>query len=173
MTDTPETPTIDSALDIRARALKERIYATFTGLAVLAAIFATGHGDAWEAFRTVAVSIVGISAAGFLAEFVSYQVVHQRFPDRSEIALMVRIALSALGTASIPLLLLAAAGFGLVGFSLALTLGMVIYALTLVPIFLIASRHSGLHPLQRIISSALFVTLALVVIGVLLLAHVH
>ncbi|MGY4857376.1 hypothetical protein [Cryobacterium sp. AP23] len=90
-------PLSESAIDVRTRALKERIYATFTGLAILAAITATGHSTAWEAFVAVAVGILGISAAGFLAEVVSHQVNHQQSPDRSETGVMARIALGPWG----------------------------------------------------------------------------
>ena len=58
-------------LEESARALKERVYATFTGLAVIM-IYAVGdHPDAGHALRSLVVSIVGISAAGFTAEVIS------------------------------------------------------------------------------------------------------
>jgi hypothetical protein len=166
-------PLSAAAIDIRTRALKERIYATFTGLAILAALAAVGHSTGWEAFVSIAVGVLGISGAGFLAEVVAHQVNHQSLPDRSELAVMGRIALGALGSASAPLLLLLAAGLGILDIELALRIGMAVYAVTLVLIFLIASHRSGLRPFQRLVSSALFLALALVVVGVLLIAHLH
>lgn len=166
-------PLSSSAIDIRTRALKERIYATFTGLAILGAISTVGHSTGWDAFVSIAVGVLGISAAGFLAEVLSHQVNHQTLPDRSELGVMGRIALSALGSASAPLVLLAVAGLGILDIELALQIGMAVYALTLVVIFLIASHRSGLRPMQRMLSSRLFVALALVVVAVLLIAHLH
>jgi hypothetical protein len=163
----------DTDLGIRIRSLKERIYATFTGLAILAALAAAGHADAWDAFLTVLVGVFGISAAGFLAEIVAHQVGHQRLPSPGEVGTMAKIALTALGSASAPLVVLALSGIGLFGVELALRISMGVYAATLVIIFLIASRQSGLKVLQRIVSSAMFVGLALLVVAVLLVAHLH
>jgi len=174
MTDhTNPTHLTSAELDVRTRSLKERIYATFTGLAVLGAIAAAGHSTAWDAFSTVLIGVFGISAAGFLAEIVAHQVGHQRLPSAGEVGVMAKIALTALGSASAPLVVLALSGFGLIDVELALRISMGVYAATLVAIFLVASRRSGLKPIQRFISSAMFVGLALLVVAVLLLAHLH
>lgn len=66
--------------------MKERIYATLTCLAILAAISATGHATPSDALLSLAVGVTGIAAAGFLAEVVAHQVAHQhgdRHPPRS------------------------------------------------------------------------------------------
>ena len=160
-------------LDESARALKERIYASFTGLAILAAIYANGHATAPEALLSVAVGVFGISAAGFLAEVVAHLVAHQRMPSRAEVRTMGRIALGALGSASLPILVLALSWAGLLSLEAALRIGMAIYAATLVVVMLVAAHNSGLPPLQRLVSSAMLVGLALLVVAVLLLAHLH
>jgi len=160
-------------LAVRIRALQERIYATFTGLAIVVAVDATGDGGAWQAFLTVLVGIIGISAAGFLAEVVAYEVGHRRLPSGAEVREMASIAGSALASASIPLIVIALSGFGLLGLELALRLAMAVYAATLVAIFLLAARSTGLRPVQRILSSAMFLVLALLVVGVLFFAHTH
>jgi len=156
-----------------ARALKERIYASFTGLSILAALTAAGHATAISALVSVAVGIVGISAAGFLAEVVAHQVAHKAFPDRGELHTMALIALGALGSASAPLILLAFATFGVIETDLALNIAMGLYAATLVVIILLAAARSGLRSMQQLISAAMLVGLAIVVVGVLLLAHLH
>ena len=86
---------------------------------------------------------------------------------------MGRIALGALGSASLPILVLALSWAGIVSLDLALWIGMAIYAATLVVVMLVAAHNSGLHPLQRLVSSAMLVGLALLVVAVLLLAHLH
>jgi hypothetical protein len=165
-----ETP---AGLDESTRALKERIYASFTGLAILAAIYANGHSTAPEALLSVAVGVFGISAAGFLAEVVAHQVAHQGMPSTAEVRTMGRIALTALGSASLPILVLALSWAGLLSLDVALWIGMGIYAATLVVVMLVAAHNSGLTPVQRLVSSAMLIGLALFVVAVLLLAHLH
>jgi hypothetical protein len=160
-------------LDESTRALKERIYASFTGLAILAALYANGHATAPEALLSVAVGVFGISAAGFLAEVVAHQVAHQGMPSTAEVRTMGRIALTALGSASLPILVLALSWVGLLSLDAALWIGMGIYAATLVVVMLVAAHNSGLTPVQRLVSSAMLIGLALFVVAVLLLAHLH
>ena len=162
-----------SELDESTRALKERIYATFTGLAILGALFTNGHSTAPEALLSVAVGVFGISAAGFLAEVVAHLVAYQALPSSAEVRTMGRIALTALGSASLPLLVLALSWAGLLSLEVALWIGMGIYTATLVAVMLLAAHNSGLTPVQRLVSSAMLIGLALFVVAVLLLAHLH
>ena len=169
----PGPPEASTGLDERTRALKERIYASFTGLAILAAISATGHATASDALLSVAVGVFGISAAGFLAEVVAHLVTHERMPSSGEVRTMGRIAVGALGSASLPILVLALSWAGVMSVDLALWIGMALYAATLVLVMLVAAHNSGLRPAQRLIASAMLVGLALLVAGVLLLGHLH
>jgi hypothetical protein len=73
-------PALSTTLDERTRTLKERIYASFTGLAILAAVSGTDHATSAEALLSVGIGVLGISAAGFLAEVVAHQVTYQRLP---------------------------------------------------------------------------------------------
>jgi hypothetical protein len=157
--------------DQRTRALKERIYACFTGVAILAALSGTGHGSAADALFSLAIGVSGISAAGFLAEVVSHQVAHQRLPVAGELRTMARIALGALGTASAPVVALALAWGGIVTLTWGMWIGMGLYAATLVAVTLIAVRRSRLPPAQRLFSSAMLLGLAVAVVALLELAH--
>jgi hypothetical protein len=158
-------------LDTRTRALKERLYASFTGLAILAALSRTGHGSAADALLSLSIGVFGISAAGFLAEVVSHQVAHQRLPAAGELRTMARIALGALGTASVPVIALALAWGGIIALTWGLWSGMALYAATLVAVTLIAVRRSGLPSAQRLFSSAMLLGLAVAVVALLQLAH--
>lgn len=162
-----------AAIEERTRALKERVYATFTGLSVLGALLAGGHATPGQAFLELTVAIFAISIAGFLAEVIAHEVSHQRWPTSRELRTMARIALGALGSASAPAVVLLLATFGLIGLNFALWVGVITYAVTLVLIILLASRHMGLRPFQRLASSAMLLGLAFVVVTVLLLAHAH
>ena len=118
------------AIEDRASALKERVYATFTGLSVLGAILATGHATPREALLELSVAIFGISIAGFLAEVIAHEVSHERWPTKKEIRTMARIALGALGSASAPAVVLLFATLGVIGLNLALWIGVITYAVT-------------------------------------------
>ena len=169
----PGVPEVSTRLDERTRALKERIYASFTGLAILGAVFANGDATAEKAVVAVAVGVFGISVAGFLAEVVAHLVIHEQLPSSGEVRVMGRIATGALGSASLPILVLDLYWAGLLSLDLALWIGMAIYTATLVLVMLLAARKSGLRPVQRLIASAMLVGLALLVAAVLLLAHLH
>ena len=164
-------PALSTTLDERTRALKERIYAAFTGLAILAAVYGTGHGGSAEALLSVGIGVLAISAAGFVAEVVSHQVTHQRLPAVGELRTMGRIALGALGTASAPVVVLALAWGEMIALEWALWIGMALYAATLLAVILIAVRRSGLRPSQRLLASAMLLGLALIVVALLQLAH--
>jgi hypothetical protein len=100
-------------------------------------------------------------------------VAHEELPTTREIRTMARIALGALGSASTPVFVLALAWAGVLSLAWALWLGMAVYAVTLVIIIMVAARRSGLRPIQRLVSSAMLVALALIVVAVLLIAHLH
>ncbi|PPH31225.1 hypothetical protein [Rathayibacter rathayi] len=64
------------------------------------------HPDAVHALQSLVVSIVGISAAGFVAEVIAHQVVHAATPSGTDARTMLRIAGGALASASLPVLVL-------------------------------------------------------------------
>jgi len=159
--------------DERSRALKERIYASFTGLSILAALAVGGHTTAPEALLSVVVGVVGICSAGFLAEVAAYQVAHRRLPASAELRSMARIALGAFTSASAPILVLAVSWGGLLTVEQALWFGILVYCASLVVIMVVAGRSSGLRPAQQLVSSAMLVGLGVLVVAVLFFAHLH
>lgn len=160
-------------LDERTRALKERIYATFTGLAILTAVASSEHATASGAFWSVGIGILAISAAGFLAEVVSHMVNHGALPKVDAVRVMARIALGALGSAILPVLLLFLAWAGPLSLEWALGLGLAVYAATLALITLVAARRTTLGVGQRLVASGMLLGLGAVVTTLLLLAHSH
>ncbi|PRY51370.1 hypothetical protein LY71_102439 [Geodermatophilus tzadiensis] len=164
-------PAPPARLGERTRSLKEQIYASFTGLAILAAVSGTGHATAADALLSVGIGVLGISAAGLLAEVVSHQVVHQRLPATEELRTMGRIALGALGSALAPVVVLALAWGGMLPLDRALWTGMALYAAVLVAVVLLAVRRTGLRPLQRLLATATILGLALLVVALLQLGH--
>ncbi|MCM3659314.1 hypothetical protein M3147_18845, partial [Agromyces mediolanus] len=81
----------ERASDERADALKERVYATFTGLAIVLVQHSNvAHLDAARATLTLLVGIVAITAAGFVADVIAHLAVHEAFPDRAETGRIMR-----------------------------------------------------------------------------------
>lgn len=163
----------DADIDERIGALKERIYATVTGLAILAGLLTAEHVTASESIFALAVGIFAIAAAGFVAEVIAHQIGHRSFPRGRELAVMGRTAVVALGTASLPLIALVLALVGLIELDTALIIGIVLDAAVLVGVVLLASARTGLSVLQRFVATALLLGLVALVAVALLLAHGH
>lgn len=158
--------------DERARSLKERVYASFTGLSVVTVMVLAGaHPAAPDAFITLAAAITGISIAGFVAEVLAHLVSHKSLPGRVETITMIRIAGGALASASLPLLALLGAWLGFIPVELALQTGIGIYFFTLAAVAFVATHRTGLPWRQQILALAGLVGLGAVVVGVLAVAH--
>lgn len=158
----------------RARALKERIYATFTGLAIVVVIYSDlSHAEALDAFLSLAVGIVGIAAAGFVAEVIAHQVTHTAAPTPADLRTMARISAGALASASIPLLALAAACFGWMPLEAAVLTGIGLYLLTLLWVAFVAVGRTRLRLAQKLVALLIMLGFCALVVVVLLIAHLH
>lgn len=155
-------------------ALKERVYASFTGVAVATTLWlAVDHVSARGAFTTLLTSIVAIAAAGFVAELIAHQVNHATLPDRAQVATMVRIAATAVGSASLPLVTLLFAWLEVIDLRLALQLSIAIYVLVIAVISLVAVMRVHQPWRQRLIGLAGLLLLVGGVVAVLAIAHRH
>jgi hypothetical protein len=164
----------DRPVDERAEALKERVYATFTGLAiVLVQQTNVEHITAARATLTLLVGIVAISAAGFVADVIAHLAVHAAFPDRAELGRMLRIAGSAVGSASVPLLVLALAALGVFELEGALRAASIVYLVTLGLLGYVAVRRTRVAWWKQLLALGALVTLGLAVVGLQQLAHGH
>lgn len=158
----------------RARALKERIYASFTGLAIVVVIYSDlDHTAALDAFLSLMVGIVGIAAAGFVAEVIAHQVTHTDTPSRADLRTMARISSGALASASIPLLALAAACFGWLSVETAVLTGIGLYLATLLWVAFVAVGRTRLRFSQKLIALLVMLGFCALVVLVLLIAHLH
>ncbi|BDZ64475.1 hypothetical protein [Agromyces mangrovi Wang et al. 2018] len=152
--------------------LKERVYATFTGLAITLVLLGEfDHIEPGRAFGTLALGVLGITIAGLLADIVAHVSVHGALPSRLEFRLELRIASGALGTAVLPLLLIAAAWLGWLDLHDALRIDSFIYLATLGLIGYLAVRRSTLKPWAKLVALSVFVVFGGVVIGIQILAH--
>lgn len=165
------TPWGDWPVAQQAQAVKERIYASFTGLAILATLLIGEHPGASAAFFTLLAGIGGISIAGFVADVIAHQVTHEGSPDRHQFSTMLRTAGGAFASASIPLLALATAWIGLISTRSGIRIGLGIYFLTLTGVVLLAARRTRLGWRHQLIALASLTTLAVIVVVILVLAH--
>jgi hypothetical protein len=164
----------DRPVDERAEALKERVYATFTGLAiVLVQQTNVEHITAARATLTLLVGIVAISAAGFVADVIAHLAVHAAFPDRAELGRMLRIAGSAVGSASVPLLVLALAALGVFELEGALRAASIVYLVTLGLLGYVAVRRTRVAWWKQLLALGALVALGLAVVALQQLAHGH
>lgn len=157
--------------DDRAAALKERAYATLTGLAIVTTLALDGHHSPSDAMLTLAAGVIGITGAGIVAEVIAHQVSHGAYPSSRQLLRMLRIAVGALTSAAVPVLVLAAASLGLLHVTDALFITISLYFLSLVLLVLIAARRTRLSWRQQLASIAVLAGAGLVAVMVLVLGH--
>lgn len=165
----PDRPT-----DEQAEALKERVYATFTGLAIVLVQHANvEHVTAARATLTLLVGIVAITAAGFVADVIAHLAVHAAFPDGEEVGRMLRISGSAIASAGVPLILLAFAVLGVFELEGALRTASIVYLVTLGLIGYVAVRRTRVAWWKQLTALGALVALGLGVVVLQQLAHGH
>lgn len=156
----------------RAEALKERIYITFTSLAVVMAL--ASHADrlqAGEAARTLLIAVVGTLLAVFVADLVAHITVHGSVPDRAELAHMASVSTSALGVVVAPMILIGLAALGIWPVSAALRVATITLIVSLVVVGYLAARRVRLPLRQRLIVLFAEFGLGIAVVALELLAH--
>lgn len=156
----------------RAETLKERVYISFTSLAVVLAL--QSHADETTpaaAAATLSIVVVGSLLGIFVADLLSHLTVHAKPPTREELHHMTAVSVEALGVLVTPLLLLAAAGLGLWSTAVALRWAIAVLAVTLFVISYLAIRQLKLPVRHKAVILFAEVLLSLLVIGLELLAH--
>jgi hypothetical protein len=160
--------------DELTEALRERVYASFTGLAiVLVQLENVEHVSAIRAAVTLLVGIVAITAAGFVAGMVAHVAIHSAFPHRAEFGRMLRVSGTAIASAAVPLVVLALAAFGVLELELALRIASILYLLTLGLIGLVAVRRTHAPWWKQLVALGALLALGLAVVVLQQLAHGH
>ena len=164
----------DRPVDEQAEALKERVYATFTGLAIVLVQHANvEHVSATRATLTLLVGIIAITAAGFVAGVVAYLAYHSAFPDRDELGRMLRVSGSAIASAAVPLVVLALAAFGVLELEPALLTASILYLAALGLVGYVAVRRTKAAWWKQLVALGILVALGVSVIVLQQLAHGH
>ncbi|MCT1478883.1 hypothetical protein [Microbacterium sp. p3-SID336] len=166
------TPAEEAALD--PAAIKERVYATFTGLAIVLVQYANvAHTSAVRATVTLLIGIVAIAFAGFVADLLAHVAVHAGFPDRHQLARMLGLTGTAIASAAIPLLALLMAVFDWIDLSTALMIASIAYVVILGVIGFFAVRRTKAPWWKQTIALGILVALGALVIVIQQLAHGH
>lgn len=162
----------DGPAEERAELLKERIYISFTSLAVLLAM--GSHSDTLEpseALTTLLITIAGTLLAVFLADVIAGIAIHERLPTAAEIRHKMRVSFGAIGAVVLPIIFLAVSAFG--GWSVQASLRAAAIALVvgLVVVTRIAIKRVKLPAWMKLLVLSATALLGVVVIGLELLAH--
>lgn len=155
---------------ILAQILKERVYATFTGLAIVLVLRAHEPTPQNATFSLI-IGVLGITVAGFAAEVIAHVAAHAAFPDGEELGRMARIASGAFASVGVPVVLLLCSWAGWISLDAALAAATWVYLGTLALIGWAAVRRTRLEWWQQLIALAALVVLGGIVVVLQLLAH--
>ncbi|RJQ73054.1 hypothetical protein D5S17_25330 [Pseudonocardiaceae bacterium YIM PH 21723] len=161
-----------SAADAAERTahLKERVYLTFTALAVVLTL--QSHGEsAREAAVTLAIVVLGTLLAVLVADVVSHIAVHALLPDRAEFTRMLRTSFGALGAVTLPLIFMGLAAAGVWRVEAALRGSVIALIAGLVAIGYLAARRVRLPAWARMVVLFAEFGLGFAVVALELLAH--
>ncbi|MDN4616275.1 hypothetical protein P5G50_17645 [Leifsonia sp. F6_8S_P_1B] len=165
----------DATEDQRRQAgdrLRERIYATFTALAVLMAI--NGHGghlDPLDTLFTLVISVVGVLLAGLASDFVSHMIVHNTLPSAGEFGHMAAVASRALGVIGVPVVVLGLAAADVMETRTAMIVAIVALIVSLAVVGRIAVNRTGLPWWKQLIVLGAITLLGVLVVFLEQLAH--
>ncbi|MGH1525644.1 hypothetical protein ACRAWC_16990 [Leifsonia sp. L25] len=152
--------------------LRERIYVTFTALAILMALNAHGeHLDSPTVLWTLVISVVGVLLAGLASDLVSHMIVHNTLPTAREFRHLLGVASRALTVIVIPVLVLAAAMLGWMQARTAVVIAITALIASLAVIARIAVSRTGLASWKQLIVLVGIVALGVLVVFLEQLAH--
>lgn len=155
-----------------ASVLRERIYATLTGLSTV--LILLGHAEdtsAGSAATSVAVTMGGLFAAALVADLVAHSAIRGDAPNRSQWRQIGSVAGQAVETAVVPVVVIALAGTGIWTVRTGLIIAASVLVLTLALIAVWAVRRTSFGIGKRIAIIAGELLLGALVVGIKLLAH--
>jgi len=152
--------------------LRERIYVTFTALAILMAM--NSHGEALDSptvLWTLGISVVGVLLAGLVSDLVSHMIVHNTLPSIAEFRHMLAVSSRALGVLVVPLIAVGLAVFDVIEDRTGLTIAIVALIASLAVITRIAVSRTGLSGWRQLAVLVVVVALGVLVVFLEALAH--
>jgi hypothetical protein len=170
MTEVADAVTDPALTRERAERLKERVYITFTALAVVLAL--QSHAEsAGRATVTLLIAVLGTLLAVFVADVVSHLAVHAVLPTARELRHMVRVSFGSLGALALPFIFMGLAIVGVMDLDTALWAAAGVLVASLVVIGYLAVRRVKLTVGQRLIVLLSECLLGCTVVALELLAH--
>lgn len=155
----------------RADRLKERIYVTFTALAVVITLRSHGDVSAATAATTLLITVGGTLLAVLLADVVAHLAVHAAPPSAREARHMVAVCTGALGVLVLPMVFLGIAATGSWSVDAALRAATLALVVSLGVVARLAVRRIAVPRWQKLVVLAAVVALGFAVVGLELLAH--
>ena len=156
----------------RSEALKERVYVTFTALAVTIA-FARDveHATVADAALTLLLTVVGTLLAVFVADVTAHMVRDGSLPSRTQLAHLVYVSFGSLGVIVVPMAILGLSALGVIEVAPALRAISVALVATLIVVALFAVRRLRVKLWRKILVLGIMAALGLAVLAIELAAH--
>jgi hypothetical protein len=161
---------VGQSKDVVAQALKVRVYATFTGLAIVL-VLRSHESTPQAATFSLVIGVLGITVAGFAAEVIAHLAAHASLPDRRELGRMFRVASGAFASVGVPVVLLLLSWPDWITLTGALQAATWVYLATLALIGWAAVRRTDLSWWKQSLALGALVLLGGIVIVLQLLAH--
>lgn len=156
----------------RAEALKERVYVTFTALAVTIAFERDAeHATVAGAALTLLLTVLGTLLAVFVADVIAHMVRDSSLPSRPELAHLTYVSFGSLAVLVAPMAILGLSAMGVIEVAPALRLIAVALVGTLVVVTLFAVKRLRVRPWLRILVLATMTALGLAVLALELAIH--
>ena len=156
----------------RSEVLKERVYVTFTALAMTVGFERDAeHTTAGGAGLMLLLTVVGTLLAVFVADVTAHMVRHSSLPSRSELGHLMYVSFGSLSVIVVPFALLGLSALGVIGVSAALRAIAVVLVTTLIGVILFAVRRLKVTPWLKILVLAIMAALGLAVLGIELAVH--
>jgi hypothetical protein len=160
------------SVENRAERLKERIYITFTALAVVLTLASHSEGlTPGRVATTLLIVVGGAVLAVFVADVVAHITVHRAMPTAAEARHMLAVSFGALGAVVLPMAFLGVAALGGWEVEQALRASTIALVATLAAVGYLAVRRLRIRWWQRLVVLFAEVALGVAVVGLELLAH--
>ena len=158
--------------DLRAEALKERIYVTFTALAVTVSFQRdTAHASVGTAALALFLTVAGTLLAIFVADVIASMVRHSKVPSRHELLHLAYVCVRSLFVLIAPMAVLGLTLLDLIDLATALRLITFVLASTLVVVALVAVRRLRVRLSQKVMVLSVVTALGLGVMALELAVH--
>lgn len=156
----------------RAEALKERVYVTFTALAVTVAVARdSAHATTSGAALTLLLTVTGTLLAVFVADLTAHMVRESALPSRATLAHLLRVSFGSLGVLVVPMVILGLSALDVMSLGTALRAISLSLVATLVVVTVFAVRRLRVSPGLKAIMLAAMTVLGIGVLTIELMVH--